>query len=50
VGVAVVPAVLCSSLISISISADRAVVDASVDPDGFDGIFLYDSIPQTLVL
>ncbi len=45
-GIAVVPALLCSPLIRISVPADRAIVNASIDFDGFDDIFLNGRFPS----
>ncbi len=45
-GVAVVSAFFCGLLIRVPVSADWAIVDASLDSDRFDGIFLNSSIPS----
>jgi hypothetical protein len=46
VGITVIPALLRGLLIRISVPADRAIVDASLDSDRFDGIFLNGRIPS----
>ena len=43
--VAIVPAFLRGLLVRIAVAADWAVVDSLVDPYGFNGVFLDDSIP-----
>ncbi len=46
VGITVILALLRGLLMRISVPANRAIVDASLDSDRFDGIFLNGSIPS----